>query len=181
MADVTRNPGWYPDPDGGGAERWWNGAGWSDTRRAKDGSPVAVSSPVAASPLPPRPNPYAPPLPVQPYAPASPYPPTAAPPAYPVATGTSPTTSVNRNAMIGFVFGLIALFFNVLFVLAPLAVVFSVLGIIRARQLKAEGVASNNLVFAVIGLLTGALGMVVGLFQIIFLIAGFMNASGSTG
>lgn len=27
------NPGYYPDPENPGMERWWNGQGWSDSRR----------------------------------------------------------------------------------------------------------------------------------------------------
>ncbi len=34
---ASSNPGWYPSPDGNG-QQWWNGASWSDARRAADGS-----------------------------------------------------------------------------------------------------------------------------------------------
>ncbi|TPW70037.1 DUF2510 domain-containing protein [Schumannella sp. 10F1B-5-1] len=37
--DAPRSPGWYPDPDRAGAQRWWNGAGWSDARRGMSGAP----------------------------------------------------------------------------------------------------------------------------------------------
>lgn len=36
--------GWYPDPDRGGAERWWDGLGWTEFRRE---APTAVSRRVA--------------------------------------------------------------------------------------------------------------------------------------
>ena len=30
--------GWYPDPSNSGGERWWNGVGWSETRRSGPGA-----------------------------------------------------------------------------------------------------------------------------------------------
>lgn len=39
--------GWYPDPAGGGLQRWWNGVGWSDQTQ-----PAAMPAPVPA-PMPP--------------------------------------------------------------------------------------------------------------------------------
>lgn len=30
MASTTAGPGWYPDPAGHGAHRWWNGLGWTE-------------------------------------------------------------------------------------------------------------------------------------------------------
>ncbi|TPW75467.1 DUF2510 domain-containing protein [Schumannella soli] len=33
MPDSSDSPGWYPDPERRGGQRWWNGAGWSDARR----------------------------------------------------------------------------------------------------------------------------------------------------
>lgn len=32
---MTAQPGWYDD--GSGAERWWDGQGWSDERRERQG------------------------------------------------------------------------------------------------------------------------------------------------
>jgi hypothetical protein len=28
-------PGWYQDPDGTGAQRWWNGTTWTEHRQAQ--------------------------------------------------------------------------------------------------------------------------------------------------
>jgi hypothetical protein len=30
MVPTTAPAGWYPDPAGSGAHRWWNGSGWSE-------------------------------------------------------------------------------------------------------------------------------------------------------
>lgn len=40
MADDARSAGWYPDPDGAAGERWWNGAGWSDSQRSAVPNPA---------------------------------------------------------------------------------------------------------------------------------------------
>lgn len=40
-------PGWYPDPEGAGAERWWDGVQWTANQRPAGG--------VAVQPSPPRP------------------------------------------------------------------------------------------------------------------------------
>lgn len=43
-------PGWYPDPGGAPAERWWTGAVWSDAVRPRYQAPVAYygGAPVVA-------------------------------------------------------------------------------------------------------------------------------------
>ena len=156
MAEQTRSAGWYPDPDGGAGERWWNGAGWSDSRRGGAGGPPIIYS--ADNPAP------------------------QAPGDVPAAsrTGISINTRVNRNAMIGFVLGLISLFFNVFYLLAPLAIVFSVLGIVRARQLSAQGTTANLMAFALIGLALGVISAIIGLVAIIAFIATAVSAGTSS-
>ena len=37
MAQPLPIAGWYPDPEINGQDRWWDGATWSDTRRASGG------------------------------------------------------------------------------------------------------------------------------------------------
>jgi len=39
--------GWYPDPENSAAERWWDGAAWSDHRRASTVAPAAPAAPEA--------------------------------------------------------------------------------------------------------------------------------------
>lgn len=41
-------PGWYPDPAGSGARRFWDGAGWTQQVDARPGGGPAVQSPAAA-------------------------------------------------------------------------------------------------------------------------------------
>lgn len=37
MADTAAPSGWYPDPAGGGGQRYWDGARWTQQVRAKSG------------------------------------------------------------------------------------------------------------------------------------------------
>ena len=202
MADVTRSAGWYPDPDGAAGERWWNGAGWSDSRRG--GAAAAASTPYAPerSVMPPPPAAGAVPLPTtpavplppsviysadnpapqrpDPYAQSNPY----APPAFtrpdPYSQPPAPApvrisgidVRANRNAMIGFVLGVVSIFVNVLFVAAPLAIVFSALGVVKARQLAAQGVRSTLMPFAIAGLVTGVIATIIGIISIVSIIVG---------
>ncbi|MEP6480555.1 MAG: DUF2510 domain-containing protein [Rhodoglobus sp.] len=178
MSDESKRAGWYPDPDNAGGERWWNGAGWSDSRRG--GAAAAASSPyapaatgTAATLAPGVPNIPMPAVPLPPagYSAGSSAPPRPNPYAQPYATpqvgsSTSINVSVNRNAMIGFITGLVSLFFNLFFVLAPLAIVFSALGLVKARALAAQGTPRNLLVYAVIGLVCGVIAVVMSVFTI---------------
>ena len=183
MADETRTAGWYPDPDGGTGERWWNGAGWSDSRRGGDGIPIAPPSPLPSSTsVPPIPVPPAVIYSAENPAPQRPDPYVPAQTAYPTAPGsrTGVTVSVNRNAMVGFITGLIALFFNILYVLGPIAIVFSALGFVKARQLKAQGVTNNLMVFAVVGLAAGVISTLIGAFSIIAFFASLLDINVSS-
>lgn len=165
MAETFQRPGWYPDPDGNPGERWWNGTSWSESRRGGPQPVVPVTSvqpaastappPVysAQSPAPARPDPYA-------------------QPALASATGrTGIDTRANRNAMIGFITGLISLFIGILPILPPVAIVFSILGIVKARQLQAQGAPSTLMVFAVIGLVSGIISGFISLLTLIAFVA----------
>lgn len=196
MAEENRRAGWYPDPDGAAGERWWNGAGWSDSRRGgavptavpvaapvtaavasgAAGTSVPVPPPAtviysAANPAPQRPDPYA---------------------AGRTATwtgavinatpGRNVDVQANKFAFYGFLTGVISVFFNLLFLLAPIAIVFSIIGITRARQLKSQGSASTLMTMALIGLATGSLSLVIaliGLVSIIASVAGSVTISSS--
>jgi len=196
MAEENRRAGWYPDPDGGAGERWWNGASWSDSRR---GGPVATAVPVpapvtaaVASTAAPAAVPVPPPATVI-YSAANPAPQRPDPYAAGRAAtwtgavinatpGRNVDVQVNKYAFYGFLTGVISVFFNLLFLLAPLAIVFSIMGIARARQLKAQGAPSTLMTMALIGLGTGSLSLIIafiGLVSIIASIVGSVAISGS--
>ncbi len=139
MAEEYRSPGWYPAPDGAPGERWWNGAGWSDSRRGAAETPVVSSSPTLS-----RPNPYAP------------------VPTAPAQFGSNPAVPydnrLNRMATAGLIAGAIGIFgFSIV---GPVAIALSLLGIAKARQLKAEFRQSSSLVVAVIGLVMGVIATI---------------------
>ncbi|MFM9877820.1 MAG: DUF2510 domain-containing protein [Rhodoglobus sp.] len=181
MADESKRAGWYADPDGASGERWWNGAGWSDSRRGGAAS-VAVPAPVAV----PVPVPAPVPAPVI-YSAANPAP--QRPDPYGAARsvvwtgavinatpGRNVDVQVNKYAFYGFITGIISVFFNLLFLLAPLAIVFSIMGIARARQLKAQGAPTTLMTMALIGLGTGSLSVLVGLVALIGSIASVIGS-----
>ncbi|MEQ1736510.1 MAG: hypothetical protein ABL886_08915 [Rhodoglobus sp.] len=157
MSDVSKRPGWYPAPDGTG-ERWWTGVGWSDAAR----QPVVYS---AQNPAPQDPN-------------------AVARFTWGSAVGnTVPgrtiNASVNKFAFYGFLCGIISVFFNVLFLLAPLAIVFSIIGLAKARDLKARGAPQTLAGLAAVGLATGALSMAVALIGFVaFAVSSFGTSVG---
>lgn len=127
--------------------------------------PPAVSLPPsviysADNPAPQRPDPYAQPNSTT-----------------PARTLSSINVQANRNAMIGFVLGLVGIFANILFVVGPLAIVFSALGVVKARQLTAQGVKANLMAFALIGLVTGAISTLIGIISIVAFFASALNVN----
>ena len=139
MVEEYKSPGWYPSPDGTPGERWWNGSGWSDSRRDSAEAPIISSEPPLT-----RPNPYAP------------------VPTAQAQFGTNPAvpydSRLNRMATAGLVAGAIGIFgFSIV---GPIAIVLSVLGIVKARQLKAEFRQSSSIVLAVIGLVMGVIATI---------------------
>ncbi|GAB3410768.1 hypothetical protein GCM10027515_31510 [Schumannella luteola] len=86
MPDSSDSPGWYPDPEHRGGQRWWNGAGWSDARRdAPTAGPATGFRPTTAPPAIPSSSPGPPTLG------AAPSVPPAAPPGYPPTTAAGGT------------------------------------------------------------------------------------------
>jgi uncharacterized protein YxjI len=52
-------PGWYPDPAGSGATRWWNGMDWTDHVQHAPPPPPPVAQATLPPPPPPQPQPPA--------------------------------------------------------------------------------------------------------------------------
>ena len=132
MAQPLPIAGWYPDPEHGGQDRWWDGTAWTDTRRP---------SIDAAMPAPPRgPGLYIPGETVLQAAPA---------PAFP------PTPVVRNNlALIGFILSVSGF-------LVPVVVnsfaggIVSIIGLRRSRQLAGTGILSNGRGISIAGILIG--------------------------
>ena len=162
MAEEYKRPGWYASPDGTPGERWWNGSGWSDSRRGGPAAaPPAPLPPVptvvysAENPAPQRPNPYATTVP------------TAAPtPAFTVAAPQ------NRMALAALVTGVIGLFgFSVL---GPVGVILGLVSLSKVRQLKAQGAPTGSAAaLAAVGVITGAIATVILIISVIGSIAAF--------
>ena len=172
MSDVTPpQAGWYQDPENADGERWWNGSGWSDQKRAATTAAAAVAdstgfsygTPAAAG----RPDPYAPPSYATPpaYAPNSPY--VAAPygaPAY--------GSRTNGLAIAGLVVS--AGGWIVLGVIASIAgIILSAFGLARAKQAEAAGNPNSGRGIAMAGLIIGivvtALGVLIVVAYIVLL------------
>lgn len=159
MADEIKRPGWYPDPDGGTVQRWWNGASWSD--------PSITPPPAVVSPAPATPVVYSAENPA---------------PQYPGDISTAPRAAVTINAKLNpqavysFVAGLVAFFFNFLLVPSAIAIVLGIKGLARAKQLAAAGETNTAKVLAQIGIGLGALGAIGGLFQVGLFVWSFFSS-----
>ena len=159
MAEDYKSPGWYPAPDGSPGERWWNGAGWSESRRGAAAVPAPTVAPAVGNPAPPRPDPYAsgPTAPAQ-FGSAAP----AAASAYAGRTNPLATVALVVGAISAFGFG----------IAGPVALVLSIIAIARARRLKAEGAPGSSIVLALIGLGLGVIGTIQLIVFFVVLLAG---------
>jgi hypothetical protein len=101
---VTSDAGWFADPTGRFAKRWYDGAAWTD-------NVVGASGAVVADPLPASQHPYAPPTPEPRTAPVGPAahwtpPPQASAPGWP---GPAATGAVRYGPGLGLLIGLVGL------------------------------------------------------------------------
>lgn len=147
MTDSAQRPGWYPDPDGVAAERWWNGVDWSDNLRGTTpgfAAPPAMTAPAGMTPAAQTVNPYA--------------------PAFPSAV--APRT--NPAATAGFIIGVVAFLINIFVFPSIIATVLSWRGMVRGRQLRAQGYPANQYGVAVAGFVLGLLGAASGALLLFF-------------
>ena len=162
-------PGWYPDPDGGARERWWNGVAWSDARRdpsASGAAPATVpAAPVATAPAAPIVYSASNPAPQSPAegGPGSTV--TLSPNLSRVSAAMSLDARANPMAVYGLIAGIVAFFFNVFLVPSIVAIVFSARGLARANQLAAEGKVTTMRNAAVGGLAMGVISAIIGLVE----------------
>jgi hypothetical protein len=190
--------GWYPDPENAAAERWWDGAAWSDHRRPSTVPPVAPEPPAAAVPpaaAAPEPGVFAPPS--APVAPAAT--PTVAPaatpapassgyglpgygaPAYPAAgpgyavPAYAPAQPTNTLAVVGLVIALAGLVVNLAGLTALAGAIISCIALARARKLRDAGNPNHRFGMALAGVIAGFAIFVLVLVSTILLFAFVLN------
>jgi hypothetical protein len=154
--------GWYPDPEHDTKDRWWDGANWSDHRRPRESASAAPAVPVATAYVPAgTDNPYG--AVSSPYgtsvAPSGVVPYGAAPQAYPAygTYGYAPPAPQNTAALVGFILALVG--FGVGFftygLLALAGGIVSVVGLVKARKMRAEGLPNHRHGMALTGVIVG--------------------------
>jgi len=148
MTDVHTAPraGWYPDPERVGANRFWDGAAWTEHVK---GAPARFAAPVAGRGS----------------VPAAP------PPGAPWSTALPrPAARGNRMATAGLTFGIVSLVANVLLVPTILGIVFGAIGTARASRRGGIGRARG-----IVGIVLGVLGIAAALLQLAVLIPVFLG------
>lgn len=163
--------GWYPDPEDATAERWWDGAGWTDHRRPSTVAPVAppVTAPAAPAAAA-DPNAFAAPgaslagsAPTPaPGATVSPYgapavPPYAAP-GYAAGYGApayAPAQPANTLAVVGLVIALGGILFSFGGLTSLAGGIISTVALARASKMRQQGVPGHRWGMALAGTICG--------------------------
>lgn len=163
MADVVRSPGWYPDPDRGPGERWWNGVSWSDSRRGANGATTSAVTNITAQ------------APIQRvvYSATNPAPQSPAQ----VGQQASPlvvTRALNPAATTAIALAAVSVFLNFLLIPSIAAVVFGVRAIVRANQLAAAGQPGGSKTLAVIAI---AIAVASAVWSSVFFVVAFVSGS----
>jgi hypothetical protein len=145
--------GWYADPDNSASDRWWDGAAWSEHRRAHDGAAVERAAPAPDAPVPVQ---YAPVIPTLP--------------------------PKNTIAMAGLIVAVCSVpfsfiggsFFSVIG--GVTAGLLAGAGLTRSKRLLAAGVPTNRRNIAITGLVIGYGGAAAALVWTILSIAQFFGS-----
>jgi len=142
MAQPLPIAGWYPDPEIAGHDRWWDGANWTDTRRASVDAAAQPARPVGVPATWPQaargPGLYVPGETVLQPAPAY---------------AAAPVVR-NNMAVVGFFLSLSGFFLP--FVINSFAgAIVSIIGLRRSKTLAGTGVFSNGRGISIAGILIG--------------------------
>ena len=140
--------GWYPDPQDGSQERWWNGSGWSDSWQPRAGVPGTPPAPAYGQP---------------PYGGQAPY-------GGPVPAALPPT---HGSAALALVLGILSLFLCGLFTGIPAMVV----GRRATREIDSSGGTLGGRGVANAGFWTGLVGTALSALGTLFFIAVFVLAA----
>ncbi len=155
---TPQRPGWYPAPDGSATEQWWNGASWSDTKRGVGGAAMPGLPAYRAAPPPGAYGPETPP----------PMPPTQPPsPTLASQTGGRTVNLTSSTPIIALVLGVVSMLF-----FSPLGIAAIWLG---ARVLPRPTTVGTQRTMAIAGIVTGILGLLWGVINVIFWIVAFTS------
>jgi hypothetical protein len=187
--------GWYADPENPAGERWWNGSGWSDHKRAATVAETAapVVAPVAdpsgfafgtgaASAADGRPDPYA--VPTQPYYGAPTATPSAGSPYAPSPYSPAPYGApaygggTNGLALAGLIVS--AAGWLVLGIIASIAgIILSAFGLAQARKREAAGNPNTGRSLAMAGLIVGIVVTGIGIILVVSYVGLMMSLTTS--
>jgi Protein of unknown function (DUF2510) len=155
MAQPLPIAGWYPDPETDGQDRWWDGATWSDTRRASSDAAPQPARPVGVAAAWPQasrgPGLYVPGETVLQPAPAY---------------AAAPVVR-NNMAVLGFFLALSGFVFP-LVINSFAGAIISIIGLRRSKHLAGTGVFSNGRGISIAGIL---IGFIWGGLSLIFVVA----------
>jgi len=181
MSDTSQPvAGWYPDPENAAAERWWDGTGWTDHRRAATmappadpyGTPSIPAAPVAPAAV--TPAPVAPvygapdagaPTTAPAYVPPAAGAPGAAPAAYgapaynayasPYGTPGYAPTQNNNLALIGIILAAGGLIISFGGLTSLAGAIISIFALQRANRMRQQGQPGDRRGLAIAGIIVG--------------------------
>ena len=155
QAVVLPPAGWYPDPDGSGQSRWWNGQSWTEHfAPLVPDTVVSTSTNTVEDPAPPRETLSAPmaPAPVAEKV-------TLKGPGYnPYKPGRDLAARKNTLATNGLVFGILSLLLNPFLLIGIGAILWGSFGLARANRWEREGNVPIGRKRAIWGIVLGAAG-----------------------